>query len=243
MVRVLCVVQARLTSTRLPNKVLNKLAGSGKTVLEHVYNRLLEAKLIDKIIFAIPDTPLNDSLEQFLKESGLPYYRGSEDDVLERIFLAAEPYSPEIVVRATCDNPCVDWVMADKMINNFDGYDYSYPSNAPLGVGVELVSFKALKSAYNEATKKSDREHVCPFIYEHPDRFVVKRDKYIYDEKIVSQARLTMDEESDYILMNKIYEDLFKGKEIPNQAIYDYLKKNPDIVSININVHQKGEDE
>ncbi len=243
MVKVLCIIQARLTSSRLPNKVMNKLAGSGKTVLEHVYNRLHKAKLIDKVIIAIPDTSLNDPLESFLKGLNIPYFRGSEDDVLARFFMAAEPYNPKIIVRATCDDPCVDWEMADEMIRNFEGYDYSYPENAPLGVGVEMMSFKALSIAYKEAELKSEREHVGPFIYNHPERFNIKRDKYIYETGDVVKARLTMDEESDYKLMNNIYQELYKGHEIHNKEIYDYLNSYPEVMDINIAVHQKGDTE
>ena len=243
MVKVLCVVQARLTSSRLPNKVLAKLEGSGKTVLEHVYNRLILAKRIDKVIFAIPDNTLNDPLEVFLKEHNIPFYRGSEDDVLKRFYFAAEPYSPEIVVRATCDDPCVDWMMADEMIANFDGYDYSYPLDCPLGTGVELMSFKGLSTAYKEATKGYEREHVCPFIYEHPDRFKAKKDKYIFDTGIAQNARLTMDEKDDYAMMNQIYRALYKGKEIPNPEMYEYLSSYPELMKINIEIHQKGDNE
>ena len=243
MVKVLCIIQARLTSSRLPNKVFAKLDGSNKTVLEHVYNRLSLSKFIDRVVFAIPDTPLNEPLERFLSENGFVYNKGSEDDVLDRFYKTAEPYSPKIIVRATCDNPCVDWVMADEMISKFEGFDYSYPEDCPLGVGVELISFKALNAAYNEATRNYQREHVCPFIYEQPNRFNVKKDKYIFDAGIASKARLTMDESSDYALINRIYKDLYKGAEIPNMDIYNYLSSNPYLMSINSSVHQKGENE
>lgn len=243
MVNVLCIIQARLTSSRLPNKVFARLAGSNKTVLEHVYNRLTLSKLIDKVIFAIPDTQLNDPLEEFLKNNNISYYRGSENDVLERYYKTAEQYNPHVIVRATCDNPFVDWMMADEMISKFDGYDYSYPEDCPLGVGVELVSFKALTLAYNEARHSYEREHVCPYIYEQPDRFKVKKDKYIFNPGLASKARLTMDESSDYAFMNQIYKDLYKGEEIPNPTLYSYLSNNTELMNINLDVHQKGDNE
>ena len=243
MVKILCIVQARLTSSRLPNKVFAKLNGSNKTVLEHVNNRLSLSKLIDKVVFAIPETSLNDPLEVFLKEKDIPYSRGSENDVLGRFYKVAEPYSPSIIVRATCDNPFVDWIMADEMISKFDGFDYSYPEDCPLGVGVELISYKALTEAYKEATRSFEREHVCPFIYDQPSRFRVKKDKYIFDTGIASKARLTMDEPSDYEFINQVYKELYKGEEIPNPVLYSYLSNNPEMMSINVNVHQKGDNE
>ena len=116
MVNTLCIVQARLTSSRLPEKVLMELGNSGLSILEHVNMRLNKSLKIDKVVFAIPDTPLNDKLADFLENKKIEYCRGSENDVLGRFYHCAEKYNPELIVRATCDNPCVDWHLADEMI-------------------------------------------------------------------------------------------------------------------------------
>ena len=86
MVKTLCIIQARLTSTRLPKKVMMPLGSSGKSILEHAYERLSLAKHIDKVVFAIPDSSMNDELAEFMDNKNIEYYRGSEDDVLDRFY-------------------------------------------------------------------------------------------------------------------------------------------------------------
>ena len=116
MVKVLCIVQARLTSSRLPDKVVMPLGRQGKTIAEHVFERLSCSRHIDQVVFAIPTGERNDELETFLTERHMPCFRGSEDNVLERFIGCIRQYQPEIVVRATSDNPFVDWHQADLQI-------------------------------------------------------------------------------------------------------------------------------
>ena len=104
-VKVLCIVQARLTSTRLPNKVFKLL--QGKSIIELLYERLGMAKTIDKIVFAIPDNQDNASLCDYLKERGIETFLGSELDVFDRFLQCGKKYNPDWVVRATCDNPLI----------------------------------------------------------------------------------------------------------------------------------------
>jgi spore coat polysaccharide biosynthesis protein SpsF len=116
MINVLCVIQARLTSSRLPNKVLLKLGNTKLSLLEHVYTRVKLVKKIDKIVFAIPNAILNDKLADFLSEKQIDYFRGNENNVLSRFYECASLYSPKFIVRATCDNPCIDWELADRLM-------------------------------------------------------------------------------------------------------------------------------
>ena len=162
MVNTLCIVQARLTSSRLPEKVLMELGNSGLSILEHVNMRLNKSLKIDKVVFAIPDTPLNDKLADFLENKKIEYCRGSENDVLGRFYHCAEKYNPELIVRATCDNPCVDWHLADEMIENWGDADYMYCKETPLGTSVEVFTKHALNEAYHHAKTPEEREHVCP---------------------------------------------------------------------------------
>lgn len=173
MVNTLCIVQARLTSSRLPEKVLMELGGTGLSILEHVNIRLGEASKIDKVVFAIPDTPLNDKLADFLKKKNIEYYRGSENDVLGRFYHCAEKYDPKLIVRATCDNPCVDWNLADAMIESLGNADYIYCEETPLGTSVEIFTNDAMVEAYHQAKSPEEREHVCPYII-HTKKFICK---------------------------------------------------------------------
>lgn len=239
MVKTLCIVQARLTSTRLPNKVLIKLGQSNKTVLEHVYERFLQSKKIDKVVFAIPNTELNNPLEDFLKRKTIPYFRGDENNVMSRFFECAKLYKPEYLVRATCDNPCVDWIMADNMIEYIDKthLDYVMYDNAPIGSGVEVFTYKSFEEVQRIASSEPEFEHVT-YCYElHPDLF--KTGLYKYNKDLPEHYRLTMDEDLDNTFMQKVYNELYNGSPFTNELLYEYLKENHHLLNINKNVIQK----
>lgn len=233
MVNNLCIVQARLTSTRLPNKVLMELGNSKLSILEHVYMRLKMSREIDEITFAIPDTPLNDQLAEFLKKKNINFFRGDEEDVLSRYYNCAIHYNPHLIIRATCDNPCVDWHLVDEMIQAIENADYMYSSTSPLGTSVEVFKMSALIDAYYNAKSKEEREHVCPYI--------INNSQYVYKEYPGNNLnyRLTVDEENDFKLMNEIYMQLYKGKPISNEDIYRFLAEYPELLKINNMVRQK----
>lgn len=235
MVNTLCIVQARLTSSRLPEKVLMELGGSRLSLLEHIDERLKMSKLINKVVFAIPDTSLNDKLAEFLDSRHIEYYRGSEDDVLQRFYRCAQLYSPRVVVRATCDNPCVDWELADFLIKNKENADYVCCKETALGTSVEVLTMKALADAYKYASAKDEREHVCPYIVRHAETYICK--SLAYNK---TNYRLTVDEKADLSLVNIIYNELYEGIPIRNQLIYNYLEKHPNLLEINSHVLQKS---
>lgn len=231
LVNVLCIVQARLSSSRLPNKVLMTLGESGLSILEHVYNRLSKSQYIDRIVFAIPDTPANDLLAEFMDEKTIPYTRGSENDVLERFYKCAIQYNPKLLIRATCDNPLVDWVLCDKLIEHFNNGQYIVCKDTPLGTGVEVFTMNALKEAYENATTEVQHEHVTPYIYQKMEGKYMEYNGLHY--------RLTVDEERDFHVMNELYLALYKGEPVLNDIAYAYLAKHPDLASFNQQVHQK----
>ena len=238
MVKTLCVVQARLTSTRLPNKVLMELGGTGMSIAEHVNQRLCASRLIDKVVFAIPDTPSNDPLAGYLAEHKIPYLRGNEDNVLERFYQVADRYQPEIVVRATYDNPFVDWEQLDALISNLPGNDYVSSLGAPLGTSAEVFFAKALYDTHINAKTEVEREHVTPYIYRHPELFKVAWVPY-YLEVEKERYRLTVDTELDFEVADTIYRELYKGDPIRNSDIYIYLESHPQIRELNLDVIQK----
>lgn len=231
MVNNLCIVQARLTSTRLPNKVMMKLGDSGLTLLEHVYERLNQCKFVDKIVFAIPDSTLNDTLAEFLSKKHIDYTRGNEDDVLNRFYECAKQYAPKLIIRATCDNPLVDWELIDKLIDQIGSYDYISSEDTPLGTSAEVFTMKSLERANNKAIKKEEREHVTPYIINNMSSVMIPYNGLFY--------RLTVDEDRDLYVINDVYSMLYKGKPIPNKAVYNYLSLKPEIANYNRDVHQK----
>ena len=240
MVKTLCIVQARLTSSRLPDKVIMPLGRGGKTIAEHVFERLSQSCHIDHVVFAIPTGERNDELEAFLTERGIPSFRGSEDNVQERFIGCIREYQPEIVVRATSDNPFVDWQQADRQIEGLTDCDYVSSEGAPLGTGVEVFYATGLEEAYRLAESDREREHVTPYLYTHPERFRVKRVPYYLPS--CGDYRLTVDTDHDYALAQRIYDALYDGTPIANERIYAWLADHPDVSRLNADVEQKEGD-
>lgn len=231
MVKTLCIVQARLTSSRLPNKVLMKLGKSNLTILEHVYQRLCKSEFLDKVVFAIPDTPLNDSLASFMGDKSIPYFRGDENNVLDRFYHCALQYLPQVVVRATCDNPFVDWHLCDMLIQSLNSRDYVGCKDTPLGTAVEVFTMQSLKTAYQNAKSEPEKEHVTPYIIQKMDSAYLAYNGLSY--------RLTVDEERDFDVADTLYRELYDNKPIENELIYEYIAQHPELIQVNQDVHQK----
>jgi len=231
MVKTLCVVQARLTSSRLPNKVLMTLGESNLTILEHVYQRLNKSRYIDKVVFAIPDSEMNNPLAEFMDSKNIPYSRGSENDVLDRFYQCAYQYKPKVVVRATCDNPFVDWELGDKLIESLGDNDYVGCKDTPLGTSLEVFTMSSLEEAHNKATTEPEHEHVTPYIIQKMKSTLVSYNGLSY--------RLTVDEERDFFVADTLYKALYKGEPIPNSEAYKYLSTHKELADYNREVHQK----
>ena len=238
LVKTLCIVQARLTSSRLPNKVVTELGSTGLTLLEHTYKRLKAIRNIDEVVFAIPDTITNDYLASFLRDKSIRYFRGDENNVLKRFYDCAVQYRPSIIVRATCDNPCVDYEEATKLIDSIGNYDYASLTNAPLGTAVEVFKADALYKAYANAQREDEQEHVTPYIYRHDEIFKILH--LPYGNLPPTRIRLTVDTEQDMALIDRIYIKLYKGDIFPNHLIYDYLLSNPSLLELNSDIIQKS---
>ena len=238
-INVLCVVQARLTSSRLPGKVLKPLGQGGLSIVEHVYHRLCLSQEIDKVVFAIPDTEKNTPLYEFLQSKNIPSFRGSEDNVLSRYYECATEYQPDIVVRATCDNPLISWKMIDEaiLLLRNELCDYVNMKEFPLGTTVEVFTYKALENVFKDAGDEEELEHVTPYIYRHPELFKIET---IYNKSLEgSNYRLTVDAPEDYELMKIIYDTLYKGQPIPTEDVIRFLSGNSKLLTINKMIKQK----
>ena len=231
MVNTLCIVQARLTSSRLPNKILMKLGDTDLSILEHIYQRLKMSKYIDKIVFAIPDSQMNNPLAEFLESKGISFTRGSEDNVLERFYMSAVHYNPTIVVRATCDNPFVDWNLGDTLIEHLGDNDYVGCKDTPLGTSLEVFTMTSLKKAHQLASTEPEFEHVTPYIIQKMNSKYISYNGLTY--------RLTVDEERDLYVADTLYKELYKGEPIPNSVVYEYLATHKELADYNQKVHQK----
>ena len=234
MVNKVAIIQARISSTRLPGKVLKSLAG--KTVLEHIVDRVSCAELVDQVIVATTDNLADKDITSLCDKKGIDYFCGSELNVLERYYKAAEAYSAEVVIRVTSDDPLKDPQVVDKAIDIFLQNNYDYVSNTikptyPDGLDVEVFSFDALTRAYSKARLKSEKEHVTPFVWKNPDQFKL----HTFENDIdLSHMRWTLDTEEDYEFIRIIYDNLYKpGEVFLMNDVLSFLDKNPELLTIN----------
>lgn len=208
------IIQARTGSTRLPEKVLAEI--QGKPLLTHVFERISYSRYCHQIVLATTQEQEDDRLGVLSEEYGVLLYRGSTHDVLDRYFHAAKTYEADIVVRVTADDPFKDPGVADKIIEEFLQEDYDYVSNTltptyPEGLDIEVFSFNALQTAYREAQKLFEREHVTPYIWMHPEKFVLKN---IACEKDYSAMRWTIDTPEDLAFARAVYQRLYHPNHI-----------------------------
>ena len=239
---VIAIIQARLGSSRLPDKVLLELLPN-KTVLKCMLDRVKKAKLIDDIIVATTNNPKDKKLVKYLEKINQQYFVGDEDDVLDRYYQTAKKYCTsknDIIVRLTADCPVIDPVIIDKVIQQYLNNDFDFVSNAlepytyPDGMDVEVFSFGNLEKAWKEAKLPSHREHVTFYFWQNPKIF---RIYYYKNERNLSEYRLTLDYPEDYKLLKIIYKYLYKkNKKFTLEDIINFLNQNPKIKNINTEI-------
>ena len=241
--KVVCIVQARVGSTRLPGKVLKKICG--KTVLEHDIDRLKRIKNINEIVIATTILEHDNAIVDECERLGVKYFRGSEEDVLSRYYYSAKKYEADIVVRVTSDCPLIDPEVSEKIIeyylNNKDKYDYvsnTIERTYPRGLDTEVFSFSALEKAFNEVVSNRDREHVTPYIWDNPEIFTIAQYK---NSKDYSDLRWTLDTKEDFKLITDIYDFLYEDEKsiFYMKDILELYVKNPHMREINKNIKQK----
>lgn len=239
--KVVCIIQARVGSSRLPGKVLKEICG--KTVLEHDIDRLKRVKNIDEIVIATTTEEKDIEIENEAKRLGVKYFRGSENDVLSRYYYAAKEANADIVIRVTSDCPCMDSKLIDDMIikfirenNKFDYMNNTLERTFPRGYDVEIFTFKILEEAFNNAKKDYEREHVTPYIYNNK-----KNKLFIYkNDKDYSDLRVTLDTIEDFQVIEKIYNELYyTNPYFSLEDVTKFLYSNKEIIEINKNVEQK----
>lgn len=226
---IIAVLQARLSSSRLPGKVLKPILDQPMLALQ--IERIKRSQLIDQLVVATSTSPEDEQISKLCQEIEVVSFRGSLDDVLERVYQAAKPYSPTYLVRLTGDCPLCDSELIDQVIQFHVDGNYDYSSNCliptyPDGLDVEICRFQCLEIAEKEATLPSHREHVTPFINQQPDRF--KLGNYQHDQDL-SYLRWTVDELADFELVRQIYTNLYPQNPSFNMRdILDWLYQHPE---------------
>lgn len=236
------IVQARMTSTRLPGKVLKQILG--KTLIEYLVERLRRVKLADAFVIATTTNDTDEPIVELCGQLNVPVTRGSENDVLARYYEAAQLHQADVVVRVTSDCPLIDPVVIDSAIRFYreHGTEFDYVSNAltqsfPYGMAVEVFSFNLLEQAHREALAEPEREHVTPFIYTRPERY---RIGHLIQADDQSHHRWTVDTPEDFELVRRITEALYPSKPaFDTQDILTLLEAHPDWPAINSHVRQK----
>jgi len=244
------IIQARMGSTRLPGKVMLPL--SNKYVLQQVINRVSQATQVNTVVVATSRKHQDNILARFVPRFGAEIYRGSESDVLGRMYRAANDQDSEVVVRITADCPLLDPTVVDSVVEKLKKTRADYASNIqtrtfPRGFDVEAFSFDSFEQIHNEATGPHHREHVTPYYREHPDKFDLASitSESVYEKTQFqnrTDLRLTLDEASDYDLLQRIYTKIPYDGILPSKDATNYVDEN-NLDSINQDIEQDEVDD
>jgi spore coat polysaccharide biosynthesis protein SpsF len=234
---VVALVQARMSSSRLPGKVILPLGDS--TLLDHLLLTLRRVPELDEIIIATSVGSEDDAIVEVAERNSLPYFRGSRDDVLSRMAGAASLVNPSYVVRITADCPLTDPRLVSKMVEMSQrlALDYNTAEEYPRGLGdIEVATFEALLYTAQHAYTPYDREHVFPFIVANPGRYRLHT-HYAPLEVNRPHYRLCVDEWEDYLLIQEVWRRLAGSCTV--ERVVALLDSWPDLIAINKYVLQR----
>ncbi|KGR83804.1 cytidylyltransferase domain-containing protein [Lysinibacillus odysseyi] len=236
--KIIAIIQARMGSTRLPGKVLKPLGNTD--VLSYVVARSRKIEGVAEVIVATSSLPQDDAIVKWCEDHFVEYYRGSEEDVLDRYVQCANLYQPDYVIRVTADCPFVDYEMASEMValaKNTQAEVIDIAQKLPRGLAVEIISYDALCRIHTITTELRHREHVTYYAYEFKAQF--KRE--IYEPPVDRQypeLRITLDTVEDYALCSVLAHH-FNDKFISSATIVAFLNSTPKIAKINAHIEQK----
>jgi len=236
---ILAILQARVSSTRLPGKALMKILG--RPMLSYEIERIRRCRRIDELLVATTHHAEDDAIASLCSALGVNCFRGAREDVLDRFYQAAKPVKPDHVVRLTGDCPLLDPDIIDQTIDYYLQGGFDYTSNAldptfPDGLDTEIFRYRILEEAWEEATLLSQREHVTPFFYQHKNRYRVGVYKNSRD---LSKLRWTVDEAIDFEVIRKIYESLYPiNPEFRTSDILKLLARQPDLGRLNQHIER-----
>lgn len=238
--RIVALVQARMSSTRLPGKVLADVAG--QSVLMRTVHRVARSRRLDEVVVATSDQAVDDPIAALARRKGVPVSRGSAMDVLDRFLLAARERGADVIVRITADCPLVEPELIDRCVEAFFTQSADHASNAyvrryPRGLDVEVIRLAALKRAGREARLPFERAHVTPYIHQHPELF---RLVSVEGEADYVSQRWTVDTPDDLAFVRAVYDRLGPGDEFSWRAVIELLEREPELAQLNAGVMQKA---
>jgi spore coat polysaccharide biosynthesis protein SpsF len=241
--KVVTIIQARMTSSRLPGKVLAQLGHL--PVLSWMLLRTRRARLIDQVMVATTTDPSDDDIVALCEECGTEVYRGSMHDVLDRYYQAARQVQADVIVRLTADCPFIDPVMLDDNIRTFLEADppLDFAANrlpldrtVPIGLDTELCTFQALETAWRETKDAHYREHVMPYFYEHPERFNIL---HIRHEPDYGHLRWTVDTPEDLDFLREVVRYFPERYDFSWLDVLFLVQNHPELSRINAEIQHK----
>ncbi|HJS18450.1 MAG TPA: glycosyltransferase family protein [Anaerolineales bacterium] len=256
--RVVAIIQGRMSSSRLPGKILADI--EGQPMLQRVFVRTSRAVTVIETIFATTTDPADDTVAEYCDFSGIPFTRGSLYNVLDRYYQAAKQAGAEVVVRVTADCPVIDPGLIDDVVSTLlvGGYDFvcnrlppPWRRTYPIGLDVEACTFKVLEKAWNEANEHQHREHAMPYFYEGVELSAVSRQcsegvsprgfKIALLQHITDFGgyRWTVDTPEDLEFMRQVYRHFDGRDDFTWREVLKLVHNEPQLMKINSNVQHK----
>jgi spore coat polysaccharide biosynthesis protein SpsF len=241
MKKAIAIIQARMSSSRLPGKVMLPLAG--RPMVWHVWNRAIRCKEVEEVIVATSTDISDDAIALFCEKQDIGCYRGSLDNVLDRFLGVIDEYPSEYIVRITCDCPLIHPPLIDeqlKAVREFDGDMVWCTDTGDALEGQGVISVRALRYIEEHSDDPDDLEHAgSVFTAKNPGAFRIVEFRP-QPKLIVHGLRLTVDEYKDYLLMSRIYEELWsQACGVPLLDALAWLKEHPEIASMNAQIQHK----
>jgi len=239
----IATIEARMTSSRLPGKPLMK--AGGKTMLEHLVMRLRRVKSIDSIVLATTINNEDDDLVNEAERLGINCFRGSEDDVLNRVIGAASSIDADVIIEITGDCPIIDPGIVEQTIQMYKAHNVDYVSNVmirsyPDGMDVQVFTLETLIKSASMTNDPLDIEHVSLHIRNNPELFT-RVHLVAPPELHWPELGLTLDEEKDFDLISTVIEHFVDESYLFScQDAINLLKENPQLTKINKTVSRKG---
>lgn len=240
--KIVSTIEARYASSRLPGKTLLKICG--KPTLELIIERVKKSRYIDEVVIATTVSPDCQPIEDLAKRLGVGCFRGSEDDVLDRVLKAAKQYKADIIVELTGDETLIDPKIVDETIEYYLNNKFDYVSNErvrryPRGLDTKVFSTQVLDEVSRLTNDAADHEHVSLYIYEHPEKYTLGSVE-APEELNHPDWRWTLDTKEDFEFLKTIYEALYPVKnDFDSYDVLRLLKERSEILALNTHIKQK----
>lgn len=240
--KIVATIEARMTSSRLPGKVLMDFCG--KPDLQHIIERLRRSQYVDEVVVATTVNKTDDPVIELCEQLNCKYYRGSEEDVLQRVLDTAKSVNADLIVEITGDCPVIDWRHVDYLVEMFGTGNYDYVANVikrtfPRGFDTQVYPVAVLEEVNQLTNDPLDHEHVSLYIYNHPERYRLgnwEAPALVHHPEF----EITLDTKEDYQLIKKVYEELYPvNQDFSCEDVVQLLLERKDIADIVADVKRK----